>query len=71
MIGKTLFYLEDNQIVTSQIVATYLKDITPQESEVMFVTRSNVTIAEKDASFSIQELFSKLNEKYRKSQIKE
>lgn len=70
MIGKRLFFLENNQIKTSKIVATYLKETEKQE-EIMLVSKDNVVIPKKEAAFTMQELFSKLSQQYRKSQNKE
>jgi len=68
MIGKELYYIENNGICKDTIVSMYLQEDLLGNEEVMLSTKKGVVVPKSKASFSIQELFVNLYKEFEQRQ---
>jgi hypothetical protein len=66
MIGKEVYYIENNVVCKSDIVSCYLQERFEDSKDVMITLRSGVVMNLEDACYSINELFIKLNRDFNK-----
>ena len=67
-IGSEVYYLENNEIVYSRVVAAFLQTRTDGSEEIILELADGKRMAEQEACFGLEALFKQLNFDFRRKE---
>ena len=67
-IGSEVYYLEDNEITYSRVIAAFLQTHTDGSEEVILELADGKRMVEREACFGLEDLFKQLNFDFRRRQ---